>query len=126
MFTAAQLVDLRRFLGYGLYGAAPTPMNGYRFYTAYGTMEYRLNNCSPEEAAVVVNTFLANLYRLEQALMKASDNLDTDRAAVWYHNKNEVSDRTQLFNLERKRLAAFFGLPLGDGLSSQRSASMVV
>lgn len=124
-FTLAQLVDLRRFLGYSLYGAAPTPLNGYRFFTAYGTMEYRLQNASAEEAAVVVNTFLANLNALEQAIVNASANLDTERAAVWFHNKNEVGDRVGLFNLWRQRLANFFGLPLGDTLAG-RSARLVV
>jgi hypothetical protein len=96
MFTASQKVDLRRFLGYSLYGAAPTPMNGYRFFTAYGTMEYRLSNMAPEEEAVVTSVYLANLTMLEQAIVKASCNLDTERAAVWFHNKNEVGDRTAL------------------------------
>jgi hypothetical protein len=127
MFTAAQLVDLRRFLGYSIYGAAPSPMNGYRFFTAYGTMEYRLRNMSAEEQTVVVNVYLAALYTLEQAIVKSSGNLDTDRAAVWFHNKNEVTDRYTLFNSWRQRLADFVGLPLGDRLSSSRhSAAMVV
>ena len=126
-FTAQQLVDLRRFLGYSLYGAAPSPMNGYRFFVAYGTMEYRLANCSAAEAATVVNVYLANLLALEQAVLTSSANLDTDRAAVWYHNKHEVRDRLDLFNAWRQRLADFFGLPLGDGISSsRRSAALVV
>jgi hypothetical protein len=126
MFSAAQLVDLRRFLGYSLYGAAPTPMNGYRFFTAYGTMEYRLANMSPEEEAVVTTTYLASLYLLEKAIVRSSENLDTEKAAVWTRNKNEVSDRTALFNSWRRRLADFCGLPLGDGLNSRHSASLVV
>lgn len=126
MFTASQLVDLRRFLGYSLYGAAPSPMNGYRFFTAYGTMEYRLANMAPEEETVVANVYLANLYMIEQGIAKASSNLDTDRAAVWYHNKNEVFDRYTLFNSWRQRLADFVGLPLGDRMSSRHNASMVV
>ncbi len=125
-FTAAQLVDLRRFLGYSLYGAAPSPLNGYRFFVAYGTMEYRLQNCSAEENAVVVNNYLANLNGLEQAIVNASANLDTERAAVWYHNKNEVGDRVGLFNMWRQRLADFLGLPLGDNMRSRHSAGLVV
>ena len=126
-FTPQQLVDLRRFLGYSLYGAAPSPMNGYRFLMAYGEMEYRLNNCSPQEVTTVVNVYLTNLLALEQAILTSSANLDTDKAAVWVHNKNEVRDRMDLFDAWRRRLAQFFGLQLGDGISSsRRSAALVV
>jgi hypothetical protein len=48
----------------------------------------------------------------------AAQNLDTDQAAVWTHNRDEVPDRTTLFDDWRRRLCSFFGLPPGPGLAS--------
>lgn len=113
-FTEAEKVDIRRFCGYPVRGALPSQMFGYRYFQWYGTLEYYLNNLSTEEEEVVKTIHLPNLRLLEQALVTASDNLDTDRAAVWYHNKNEVRDRYDLFFRECIRLAYFLGLPEGD------------
>lgn len=117
-FTTAERVDVRRFAGYAMYGASPTPMSGYRFFTHYGVLEYRLSNMLPEEEAVIRTTYLANLYTLEAAIPAASANLDTDSAAVWKHNKREVADRSALFNQIRRNLCAFIGVPPAEGLGS--------
>jgi hypothetical protein len=117
MFTDAQKTDIRRFCGYGVYGAIATQGFGYRFFTWAGTLEYRLNNLSAAEEAVVINTFLTNLYQLETDVPAVRDNLDTDQAAVWYHNKRELNDRYQLLNSWAKRLCGFLGIPPGQFLS---------
>lgn len=112
-FTEQQKIDIRRFCGFAVYGNGSTaspPSFGYRYYEWYLTLEYRLNNLAPEEEDTVINIYLANLYTLEQAIPAASSNLDTDRAAVWYHNKNEVRDRFNLFKLWCRRLIEFLGV----------------
>ncbi len=125
-FTTAQRVDIRRYCGYAMYGNSPTPMNGYRFFVHYGTLEYRCSNMLPEEETVVT-TYLTNLNTLEAAVPGSGTNLDTDQAAVWTHNKNEVRDRMDLFNRWRRELCAFLGVPPGPGLSaSSGSIRMVV
>jgi hypothetical protein len=124
MFTDAQKTDIRRFCGYPAYGAAPDGNMGWRFFTAYGALEYRLNNLSPAEFQVVTN-YLSTLYILEQAVPFASENLDSDGAATWQHNKNEVADRLALFDSWRRRLCAFLGVPPGEGLQ-QPGLSWVV
>jgi hypothetical protein len=53
---------------------------------------------------------------LETAITDASDNLDTDIAAIWTHNKNEVSDRMNLFNKWRRQMCSFIGIPPGPWL----------
>ena len=53
MFTTAEKVDIRRFCGYGMFGAQALPASGYRFSTQYGTLEYKINNMLPEEEVVV-------------------------------------------------------------------------
>lgn len=119
MLTDAQKVDVRRFCGYPAYGSIPTQGFASRFFQHYGTLEFRLNNLQPAEETVVVVTYLANLYTLESAIPAIAANLDTDKAAIWTHNKNEQRDRERLFDGWRRKLCAFLGVPpgpeLGDG-----------
>jgi hypothetical protein len=124
MFTDQQKTDIRRFCGYPAYGAGAAGNMGWRFFTAYGALEYRMNNLSSNEMTVVV-TYLATLNQLEQAVPGASENLDSDAAASWQHNSNEVADRLRLFDGWRRRLCAFMGVPPGEGLG-QGGLSLVV
>jgi len=116
-FTDAEKTDLRRFCGYPAYGSGFASSAGYRFFQAYGFLEYKLNNLLPAEYQVA-RQYLAQLYPLESAVIGASANLDTDQAAVWYHNKNEVADRTGLFRKWRMELCAMLGTPPGPSLNS--------
>lgn len=125
-FTTAEKVDIRRFCGYPSFGAQYNPASGYRFATQYGILEYKLNNLLTEEEAVVRTTYLANLATLESAIASSGGNLDTDAAAVWTHNKNEVRDRTALFNQWRNELCAFLGITAGPGLSGGGSGLQLV
>lgn len=111
----AERVDVRRFLGYPAYGTGNTGSQSWRFFQAYGTLEYRMTNFAPEEFQVV-RQYLASLYSLESAAVGASGNLDTEQAASWTHNQSEVQDRLALFDQWRRRLAAFIGVPLDPGL----------
>ena len=115
MLSDQQKTDIRRFCGFPAYGASPAGNIGWRFYTAYGLLEYRMNNLSNAEVTVVVG-YLATLVQLEQAVPAASENLDSDAAASWRHNTNEVADRLRLLDEWRRRLCQFFGVPPGDGL----------
>lgn len=111
-------VDVRRFCGFPVFGGQAVQAFGYRFFTAYGTLEFRLNNMQPAEEVVIRNTYLANLTTLENAIVGTSANLDTAKAAVWEHNKNELRDREALFLSWRKKLCQFLGIPPGPYLQS--------
>ena len=117
MLTDQQKTDVRRFCGYPAYGAAPAGNIGWRFYTAYGLLEYRMNNLSDAEVSVVLN-YLSTLCGLELSVPNASENLDSDAASSWKHNANEVADRLRLLDEWRRRLCAFFGVAPGEGLGS--------
>lgn len=117
-FTTAERVDIRRYCGYPQFGAVPSSFQSYRFFVAYGTLEYRMSNMLDEEEAVVRTKFLANLGTLEDAIPSVSDNLDTEKAAVWTHNKNELSDRSALYNKWRRDLCGFMGIPPGPALGA--------
>ena len=113
--TDAEKIDVRRFCGYPVAGGSPQSFTSYRFFQAYGTLEFRLNNMSSGEETVL-RAKLADLLALDAAIISTSDNLDTAIAAVWTHNKQEVSDRINLFTNLRLELCRFLGFPPGSGL----------
>ena len=116
-FSAADAADLRRYCGYGALGQQVTPASGYRFFTAYGVLEYRLANCTPEEAAIA-QTQLATLRGLEAGIPTAGLAMDTDAAAGWTRNRSEAQDRIRLYQWQRVELCRFLGVPPGPGLPS--------
>jgi len=117
MFTDAQKADIRRFCGYPAYGAGAAGFSSWRFFQAYGTLEYRLNNLAPAEIAVTLQ-YVSTLATLEAAIPPTSANLDTESAAAWTHNENETKDRTALFDNWRRRLCGFLGIPPGPALAN--------
>jgi hypothetical protein len=116
-FSDDEKTQIRRFCGYPAYGAGPAGFQGWRFFQAYGLMEFRLNNLSAAEFAVV-RQYLATLYALEIAIPAAGANLATDAAAAWQHNKDEVAQRVALYDTWRRRLCGFLGLPPGPELNA--------
>ncbi len=130
--TTQQQADVRRFAGYPALGT-DTPADDSRDF-AYGfvspgiwqTLQHRLNNLTPENETTLVNIYLANLYTLETAVYGASANLDTDQAAVWKHNANEVADRQNLFNLKRREMCGFLGIAAGPALQGSSGMTRLV
>ena len=112
-FVEADKVDVRRFCWYPAYGAGASGFQGWRFFQAYGLLEYRLNNMAAEEVAVMQATYLINLRALETAIVGAGANLATEVAGPWTHNRSEVADRAALFDAWRMRLCGFIGVPPG-------------
>ena len=118
--TAAQLTDTRRYMGYQLVGTTwPITDDQDLAYGPFGfvimSLYKRLTTLSATEE-VVMGTYLTNLNTLEAAIVSASANLDTDEAAVWKHNKNEVGERIGLYNYLRRELCKFIGFAPGPGL----------
>lgn len=117
--SAQQTADVRRFAGYPSLGI-DTPADTARDFAAnwvlpgvYQTLFTRLQNLTPETENTLTNVYLANLYQLEQQILGAAANLDTDVAAVWTRNKSEVGDRTKLFKQWRREMCALIGLVPG-------------
>ena len=125
MLTDAEKTDARRFCGYPAYGAAPSGNTGWRFYQVHGALEYRLNNLSDSEMSVV-RQHLATLRTFETAIPAATDNLDTQAAAVWTHNATEIADRQRIERDWGRRLCGFLGLPAGPALQNQSSIALIV
>jgi hypothetical protein len=114
-FLDTEKTDIRRFCGYPAYGAGPAGFQGWRFYQAYGLLEFRMNNLSAAEEAVT-RRYLATLNQLECAVPAASPGLDTDKAGPFQRNNDELMQRTSLFDGWRRRLCGFFGVPAGPDL----------
>lgn len=112
-----ELTDTRRFCGYPAYGNGASGLQSWRFFTVYGTLEYRLTNLSTSEIAVV-RGYLSQLNVLELALLGTGANLDTDQAAVWQRNRSELNDRDALFTSWRVRLCGFLGIPPGPAIGT--------
>jgi hypothetical protein len=123
-FTDAEKTDIRRFCGYPAYGAADAGMQNWRFFQVYGLLEFRMNNLSDAETAIV-RRYLATLNTLETAVPRSGERLDTDQAAVWTRNRDELRDRARLFDDWRRRLCGFFGVPPGPAMTDS-SISLVV
>lgn len=123
-FTDAERTDARRFCGYPAYGAGAAGFQGWRFFQAYGLLEYRLTNLSDAEVGVV-RTYLSNLLGLESAIPAAATNLDTAQAAVWTRNASEIRDREALLDGWRRRLCGFLGVPPGPALADGRVTLVV-
>ena len=116
--TTAERTDARRFCGYPAYGSGQSGFESWRFFAVYGSLEYRLTNLSSDEL-VVMRNYLLQINTLEGAVLGAGQNLDTDQAAVWRHNRSEVQDRTSLLTLWCRRLCSFLGVPPGPALDTR-------
>ena len=125
-FSAGERTDIRRHCGYPAYGAGASGFNGWRFFQAYGLLEYRVQNLAGAEEAVV-RGYLVQLASLEAEIPAASARLDTEQAAVWTRNAHELGDRAALFDDWRRRLCGFLGVPAGPALGERgNSIAMVV
>ena len=115
--SESEKTDARRFCGYPALGLDAPPV---------GALEYRLLNLSLSEEAVT-RTYLATLRTLEAAIPAVAATLDTQQAAVWTRNPEELRERTRLFADWRKRLCGFLGVSAGPDLAgSGQSVALVV
>ncbi|MBE7728844.1 hypothetical protein [Komagataeibacter sp. FXV3] len=111
----SELAQARRYMGYPAMGSQDSGMQSWRFFRVYGFNEWRLRNLAPAECAQA-RAFIMQCQVLEGAIMAATANLDTDRAAVWTRNRTEVTDRFTLYTRWRVQLCNFLGIPPGPGL----------
>ena len=121
----AEKTDVRRFCGYDAYGNGNSGVQSWRFFTAYGVLEFKLNDLSVAELAVL-RTYLSQLYPLETGILGAAANLGTQQAAVWTRNANEIRDRTALFDMWRMRLCEFLGVPAGPQFSGANAGRITI
>ena len=121
--TDAQKADCRRWCGYPLLGdfqADDTRDYAYNWVLpgVWTTLYHRLTNLTATEESILIATYLTPLATLETAITGAGANLDTDVAAVWTRNKNEVSDRISLLNYTRRQMCMFIGIFPGPALQT--------
>ena len=120
----AERADVRRFCGYPAYGQGAAGFQGWRFFTAYGDLEFKMTNFAPAELQVL-RQYLATIYALEAAVPTAGANMGTDMAAVWTRNKSEAGDRAKLYDGWCRRLCGFMGVPPGMALGAGGAAVVI-
>lgn len=118
--TAAQITDIRWFMGYSVRGSDANASTAEPVYTraapASVSLETRLATLSAAEESRVTAHFLPNLHKREAEVQGTAASLDTAQAAVWTRNPREMDERRRLFNDLRRDLCAFLGFPPGSGL----------
>lgn len=124
-FTATELVQIRKYCGYPLFGNTPIANFQWRYSTEYGDLEFYLQNMSPEEQSEVTTYYLPNLILLEQDIPSTRQNSDTARAAVWYRNPRELQERIQNYTILRKQLCDFMGVLYGPALANEGGLRIV-
>lgn len=120
--TDRQKADVRRYAGYPMVSDTPTDDSRDFAYSwvspgTWRTLFHRLNHMTAEEEQILIDVYLTNLASLEALVVASGDDLDTDQAAVWTRNKNEIRDRTALFDGWRVRMCRFIGIAPGPMLS---------
>jgi hypothetical protein len=123
------MADVRRYAGYPQVGSNHTVDDSRDFAAGWvlpgvwETLYSILTNLTAENEAVLINTYLTNLNSLETAIVSAAANLDTQSAAVWVRNPNEVKDRERLFDSWRRRMCNFLGIAPGPSLQPNNTLS---
>lgn len=114
MLTDTERANTRRWAGYGLVGDLATAIYSQPVYapsyirTGVGLLlDDRLSHLAPSEELILRDVYLEPLEKLESDLLTVADNLDTDAAGPWIHNKRERQDREDLFNSLRRRMCGF-------------------
>ncbi|GBR06999.1 hypothetical protein [Acetobacter oeni] len=110
--TEVEKVNLRRYCWYPVKGDESNIQYSWPYFAKYGDFEYKINNLSNAEIEVA-RSMLNILSCLELGPSQAAQNIDTDKASVWTHNKTEVSERISLFYQQRLELVHFLGVKAG-------------
>jgi hypothetical protein len=110
-----QKADCQRWMGYGL-----TDRIGYGRVVPVEPLglEEALASLTADEEAIITERFLDLLPDLEQGVLDAAVNLDTQVAGPWTANPREVAQRKGLYNSLRRELCAFLGFAPGPSLTS--------
>lgn len=127
-FTESEKVEIRKFCGFPLKGNSNTTVFGWRFMVWWGSLEFRLNNLSSEEESEIRLIYLPQLRLIQNDLYASYIDLDTNKAAVWERNPKEISDKRKLYNMARRDLCEFLGIPFRapyDFMSSHSAAILL-
>ena len=124
MLSSVELTEARRHLGYPAHGLAGA-IDGWQYSRVDGVVEHRLVHLSDAEEGVV-RQYLGTLNVLERAIPEMGVSLDTNAAAGWVRNPDELEDRGRLFDEWRRRFCAFVGVAPGPGLVKASTAVRLV
>jgi hypothetical protein len=104
--TAIEYLSVRRHAGYPAGEATDDPVAA------------AVLTLTAEAEGIIRTTFLPPLNSLEQAIIGSGEGLDTNKAAVWERNPQELLERSMLYRAQRLALCAFLGVPAGPGVAA--------
>jgi hypothetical protein len=121
MLTDAQMLDVRRWMGYPSLSDGELDMVRWNPNSRTSmSLTERLENLTATEETTLTDAYLTPLAALEAAILSAADNLDTKVAGPWQSNPQELTQRTGLYNQWRRDMSAFLGFAPGPALGSGR------
>ena len=109
-FTDDELAGIRRMCGYPSRGDGNVVFPFPWIMRQFLALEYRLLHLAGVEMQTV-RYLLAECYGAEAAIFASRNNLATDQAAVWKHNRDEVQHRMAHWRLTRIALCAQLDIP---------------
>ena len=112
-FSDAEKTDIRRFCGYPAYGAGPWGFQGWRFFQAYGLLEYRMNNLSCRGRSSVPHLSRHAAWTGGCRPPSRPEPRHETRQPSGPATQDEVRDRFALLDEWRRRLCSFLGFPPG-------------
>jgi hypothetical protein len=115
--TDVERINVRRYCGYAMFGNGNSGEQGYRFFQAYGFLEFRMTNATDDELTQI-RQYLTYLATLEAAIPALIGQLAIDGAAALKTNPSAVRDSVNLYNWQRRELCNFMGVPAGSGLGT--------
>jgi hypothetical protein len=121
--TPAEILDVRRFLGYPFEGAV------YLQVVAIQGGSQSLDDilaALTTDQATVIRSYLTQLRILEVAIPNAGALLQVAKAAVFTRNPTEVEERISLYQGWRRQLSYIIGVPLGNGAIVPTPAAFLV
>lgn len=112
--STSDLDDTRRFAGYPV--SVAVQFADVTTQADSAQLDTTLAALTSDHISILQDTYLDPLRVLEAAIPGSGANLDTDKAAVWTHNKSEVADRASLFALTRYQMCLYLGISPGSGV----------
>lgn len=112
--STSDLDDTRRFAGYPV--SVAVQFADVTTQADSAQLDTTLAALTSDQISILQDTYLDPLRVLESAIPSTGANLDTERAAVWFHNAKELSDRAALFALTRYNLCLYLGISPGAGV----------
>ena len=123
--TDAERTSVRRFCGYPAYGSGSSGFQSWRFFTAYGVLEFKLGAMSDAEL-IQTRTYVTQLASLELAILTSTTQLDVGSAPAYVRNPEAMNERRRIYADWRGMLCNFLGVPPGPEMPGAQAGRIII